>query len=145
MGQLYVPLLMMIDNNAKFYMTNFTLDFIFISSYNQSQCIKIRTDNLQENNSEHFLILWFFSTNTTLAYPRTQKPEEGSSDIPQDQSYTPTNIDRYTAQKMKFSIKEFFSKFEQIRKKLQIWSHLLKKPLIESQVVSVESSPPTCR
>ena len=32
----------------------------------------------------------------------------------------------FTAQKMKFSIKDFFSKYHQIRRKLQIWSHLLK-------------------
>ena len=35
-----------------------------------------------------------------------------------------------TAQKMKFSIKGFFSKCYQIRRKLQIWSHLLKKSLM---------------
>ena len=32
-----------------------------------------------------------------------------------------------TAQKKKFSIKDFLSKCDQIRRKLQIWSHLLKK------------------
>ena len=32
-----------------------------------------------------------------------------------------------TAQKMKFCIKDFFSKCDQIRKKLQIWLHLLHK------------------
>ena len=32
-----------------------------------------------------------------------------------------------TAQKRKFSINDFFSKCDQIRRKLQIWSHLLKK------------------
>ena len=37
-----------------------------------------------------------------------------------------------TAQKMKFSIKAFFSKCDQIRRKLQIWSHLPKKSLIEN-------------
>ena len=37
-----------------------------------------------------------------------------------------------TAQKMKFSIKDFFSKCEQIRRKLRIWSHLLKKSLMEN-------------
>ena len=31
---------------------------------------------------------------------------------------------------MKFSIKEFFSKCDQIRRKLRIWSHLLKKSLM---------------
>ena len=37
-----------------------------------------------------------------------------------------------TAQKMAFSIKDFFSKCDQIRRKLRIWSHLLKKSLIEN-------------
>ena len=36
----------------------------------------------------------------------------------------------HTAQKMKFSIKDFFSKCNQIRRKLRIWSHLLKKSLM---------------
>ena len=34
--------------------------------------------------------------------------------------------------KTKFSIKDFFSKCDQIRSKLQIWSHLLKKSLMEN-------------
>ena len=37
-----------------------------------------------------------------------------------------------TAQKMKFSIKDFFSKCDQIRKKLGISSDLLKKSLMEN-------------
>ena len=37
-----------------------------------------------------------------------------------------------TAQKLKFSIKDFFSKLGQIRWELQIWSHLLKKALMEN-------------
>ena len=36
------------------------------------------------------------------------------------------------AQKMKFPIKDFFSKCDQSRRKLRIWSHLLKKSLIEN-------------
>ena len=39
-----------------------------------------------------------------------------------------------TAQKMKFSIKDFFSKFDQIRSFLWIWSHSLKKSLMENFV-----------
>ena len=38
----------------------------------------------------------------------------------------------YTAQKMKFSITDFFSKGEQIRRFLRIWSHLLKKSVMEN-------------
>ena len=37
-----------------------------------------------------------------------------------------------TAQKMKFSIKDFFSKCDQIRSFLRIWSHLLKQSLMEN-------------
>ena len=36
-----------------------------------------------------------------------------------------------TAQKMNFSIKDFFSKRDQICRRLRIWSHLLEKSLIE--------------
>ena len=42
------------------------------------------------------------------------------------------NSYKITAQKMKFSIQNFFSKCDQIRSILQIWSHLLKKSLIEN-------------
>ena len=39
-----------------------------------------------------------------------------------------------TGQKIKFAIKDFFSKCDQIRRKLRIWSHLLKKSLMENFV-----------
>ena len=37
---------------------------------------------------------------------------------------------RCTSQKIKFSIKYFFSKCDQIRRKQRIWSHLLNKSLM---------------
>ena len=37
-----------------------------------------------------------------------------------------------TAQETKFSIKNFYRKCDQIRRKLRIWSHLLKKSLMEN-------------
>ena len=37
-----------------------------------------------------------------------------------------------TAQKMKFSIKSFFSKGDQIHSKLWIWPHLPKKSFMEN-------------
>ena len=37
-----------------------------------------------------------------------------------------------TVQKMKFSVKDLFSKCDQIRSFLMIWSHLLKKSLMEN-------------
>ena len=36
------------------------------------------------------------------------------------------------AQKKKFSIKDFFSKFDQISRKLRIWPHLRMKSLMEN-------------
>ena len=35
---------------------------------------------------------------------------------------------------MKFSLKDFFSKCDQIRKKLLIWPHLLKKYSVENLI-----------
>ena len=44
---------------------------------------------------------------------------------------TKRNQERNNAQKLKFPIKDFFSKCDQIRRKLWIWSPLLKKSLME--------------
>ena len=41
-----------------------------------------------------------------------------------------------TTQKMKFSIKDFFSKCKEICSFLRIWSHLLKKSLMENFIFS---------
>ena len=43
-----------------------------------------------------------------------------------------TDMWTYTTQKMKFSIKDFFSKCDPIHRKLPIWSQLLKKSLMEN-------------
>ena len=45
---------------------------------------------------------------------------------------------RFTAQKMKFSIKNFFGKCDQIRRFLGIWPHLLKKSLMENFTLCAE-------
>ena len=47
----------------------------------------------------------------------------------------------YAAQKMKFSIKDFFSKLNQIRRKLRILSHILKKSLMENFIFCAVISP----
>ena len=43
----------------------------------------------------------------------------------------------FTAKRKKFSMKDFFSKYDQIHRKLRIWSHLLKKPLMEDVIFCV--------
>ena len=45
-----------------------------------------------------------------------------------------------TAQKMNFSIQDFFSKCGQIRRKLRFLSHLLKKSLMENFIFWVQCS-----
>ena len=50
----------------------------------------------------------------------------------ENESNLKLHLHTYTAQKMKLSIKDFFSKCDQICRKLWIWSHLLKKSLMES-------------
>ena len=45
------------------------------------------------------------------------------------------SLEPITAQKMKFSIKDFVSKCDQIRRKLPIWSYLLKKSLMENFII----------
>ena len=53
---------------------------------------------------------------------------------------------RTTAQKLKISIKDFFGKCDQIRKKLRICSHLLKKSLMESFIFcAVQWSTASCK
>ena len=44
-----------------------------------------------------------------------------------------TNLS-FTAQKMKFFIKDFFSKCDRIRSFLRIWLHLLKRSLMENLI-----------
>ena len=39
--------------------------------------------------------------------------------------------------KMKFSIKDFSGKYDQIRRKLRLWSHLLEKSLMENFIFCV--------
>ena len=45
------------------------------------------------------------------------------------------SLEQITAQKMKFSIKKFLSKCDQISRKLWFWSHLLKKSLMKKLLV----------
>ena len=40
----------------------------------------------------------------------------------------------FTVQKMKFFIKDFFNKCDQIHRKLRTWSHLLKKSFMENLI-----------
>ena len=46
-----------------------------------------------------------------------------------------SNDDYFTAQKIKFSIKDLFRKCDQIRSFLRVWSHFLKKSLMKNFIL----------
>ena len=48
---------------------------------------------------------------------------------------------RHTAQKIRFSIKDFFSECDQILRKLRIWSHVLEKSLMENFIFYADIKP----
>ena len=58
--------------------------------------------------------------NNFISYPHTILSEEAQY------------VFWYTTQKMKFSIKDLFSKSNQTRRKLRIWLHLLKKSFMKN-------------
>ena len=47
---------------------------------------------------------------------------------------------KFTAQNMKFFTKDFFSKCDQIRSKLRIWSYLLKKSFVKNFIFCAVTS-----
>ena len=49
--------------------------------------------------------------------------------------WTTASLGAYTAQKMKFSFKDFSSKCDQICGKLRIWSYLLEKSLMKNFII----------
>ena len=67
-------------------------------------------------------LIWFFPCESSL----NSINQEGIG-YPEKKTFA-----IYTAQKMKFSIKDFFSKCDQIRRKPRIWSHWLKKSLMKN-------------
>ena len=71
-------------------------------------------------------------TKDQIAVIKNDFNEKGWNDNRTWQIYPRFNFTVVTAQKMKFSIKDFFSKGDQIRRQLRIWSQLLKKFLMET-------------
>ena len=91
----------------------------YISSLNCHEKIFMIDDIPKDNNK-------FSSSSSVIS-------EAGNISIGCDFQKSNTKLSPYnTAQKMKFSIKYFFSKCDQIRSFLPIWSHLLRKSLIEN-------------
>ena len=80
-------------------------------------------NDLLQLNSSFITVLVDFNARSPSWWSETITPEVS-------RSYSLTTA--YTAQKMKFAVKDFVSKCDQIRGKLRIWSHLLKKSLMEN-------------
>ena len=92
----------------------FSCEFCEISKntfFYRTPPVALSEDNtIQSSISVYFVIAWgsYYWILETLLFART------------------------TAQKMKFSIKGFYRKCDQIRRKLRTWSHLLKKSLMQN-------------
>ena len=80
-------------------------------------------------SSVHILVAIIrFPSERLSSINRIRKPLKSKSLCNKNETQKAT----HTAQKVKFSIMDFFSKCEQNRRKLRIWSHLLKKSLMEN-------------
>ena len=79
---------------------------------------------------ESLTSVWQFQIKKTAPTIDARNERAPREDSWKDRLWQWENI--HTSQKMKFFIKNLFSKFDQIRKKQQILSHLLNKPLMEN-------------
>ena len=79
------------------------------------------------------VLQWFSFTFTKVVWSRKGlSPYEKKYDAKLPKLYQIRGRADVTTQKMKFFIKDFFSKCDQIRRKMWIWSHLLKKFLMKN-------------
>ena len=83
--------------------------------------------NLFSHKSRYTLIYWRFCSINFAA-----SIESGLIKVPDDKTFWFSLACFPLHEKIKFPIKEFFSKCDQIGRKLQIWSYLLKKSLKEN-------------
>ena len=103
----------------------------FLSKYNQ---IRIWSHLLQKSLMQNFIFCAVYTMSMCNQFLYCSFPLKLES-VACNRCYhngSKESIKRYTTQKMKFSIKDFFSKCDQIRRKLRIWSHLLTKSLMEN-------------
>ena len=94
--------------------------------------------------NQNFLSFLFFNfswcskeNNTTATLKHILSPRKLSSSLTIALPIIVAHV-QFTAQKVKYSVKDFFSNCDQIRRKLQTWSHLLKKSLKENFIFCVQ-------
>ena len=83
-------------------------------------------ENTDQNHSEYRHFLRCVSDIVEL--------NEKSENLTKQMLVSSKNLLHNTAQKIKFSIKDFLSKCDQVCRFLRTWSHLLKKSLMENFV-----------
>ena len=83
------------------------------------------------------IIPWW--TSTALIRKISKSKHYSTGKLPNE--ILPLESTDTTAQKLKFSIKNFFSECDQIRRNLRIWAHLLKKSLMENFIFCAVHAP----
>ena len=104
---------------------------------------------MRYDNNTQFKTLLLVYTLHYLQQNSSQVQQDGTIPIAPSKNWVKAISIHFTTQKMKFSIQNFFSKCDQIRRKLRIWAHLLKKSLMENFIFCAvfnqeKLSCPTC-
>ena len=112
------------------------------SNQERSKYTLIATPPLNQKFATVSLFKYFFKKNFAKYYLDIKNIHSGYSTVRSLKMFSRANTTLIynTAQKMKFSIKDFFSKCDQIRRKLQkllIWLHLLDKSLTKNFIFCV--------
>ena len=98
---------------------------IFCSNYNFENLTSMINEPTCYKNLDKPICIDLILTNCCGAFQNSCVIKTGLSDFHK-------MIVTVAAQKLKFSSKDFFSKCDEICRKLRIWSHLLKKSLMEN-------------
>ena len=118
----YEDLLLLCDFNTG--MKDWSIN-IFCSNYNFENLTSMINKPTCYKNPDKPICIDLILTNCCGAFQNSCVIKTGLSDFHK-------MIVTVAAQKLKFSSNDFFSKCDEICRKLRIWSHLLKKSLMEN-------------
>ena len=126
--------------NSRFFSTYDTILTTMITWVSNSVNQQLLKNHDKSYVCENIVLLQinFFLTCAFLLNNVTAYVSRDCESIKRASTAQSNNVFVFTAQKMKFLIQNFFSKCDQIRCFLRIWSYLLKKSLMENFIFFVQ-------